>query len=562
MFENRRQSLETKKVATTSGNTKNVLPNAFVNAGLKESARTLSNNGSEKFSTTGYPFTDQFTLLGTYKKPRNFSKIAKDCELLWSVDKRKCVMFNCYIRLITRQVSLFDGSKTELSQRGGELKHEGIMRMIWLHQKDEAAFWKNIGLFVSMGSWQDIIKMLQYDLTHHDWSGRVLNWDKFGKLILSALSNENTSELLKKYLPQIKATSVCKTVDAEADNMVAKWICSLLFGIKGENTGKTYKMYRKMKSSGTAHEFQQLISQQKFNLLDFNKIHGRALNLMVRSKFLKNQGLEQKYAEFIGNPETKNVKYTGFVHELFETLAPQLSQLDVNRRETINKQFATLVKKGGESEITKFIVVRDTSGSMGSTCTGTKMSCYNVAKALALYFSEFLSGKFADSWIEFNSSAKLNSWTGNSPIEKWYNDHSGYVGGTNFQSVIKLFCDVKNQGVSEEDFPTGILCISDSEFNPTSLGKTNVDTALDTLKNAGFSDEYVSNFKIVLWNLQNNYYGSNSGKKFETYGDVQNVFYYSGFSASTIGFLTGKIETASELVEAALAQEILEMIEV
>lgn len=560
MFNSKKTTLGTTPKTTASA--KNVLSNPFVNAGLKKGAQTLSGNGALKFETSGDVFTDQFTFLGTYKVPRSFKDIEADCEKLWAEDKRKAVMFTFYIRLITRQVSLFDGSKTEVSQKGAELKHEGIMRMIWLHQKDQASFWKNIGLFVSCGSWQDVIKMLQYDLTFHGWEGRVLNWEKFGKLILSGLSNENTSELLKKYLPQIKANSACKTVDAQADTMIAKWICSLAFGAKSENSGKNYKAYRKLKSTGTAHEFQQLISQRKFDLLDFNKIHGRALWLMSKSKFLKNQGLEQKYAEFIGNPETKDVKYTGFVHELFETLAPQLSQLDVNRRETINKQFATLVKKGGESEITKFIVVRDTSGSMGSTCTGTKMSCYNVAKALALYFSEFLSGKFADSWIEFNSSAKLNSWIGNSPIEKWYNEHSGYVGGTNFQSVIKLFCDIKNQGVSEEDFPTGILCISDSEFNPTSLGKTNVDTALDTLKNAGFSDEYVSNFKIVLWNLQNNYYGSNSGKKFETYGDVQNVFYYSGFSASTIGFLTGKIETASELVEAALAQEILEMIEV
>ena len=561
MFEARKESLGTKSTAT-SGNSKNVLPNAFVNAGMKKGAETLSGNGALKYSTTGDAFTDQFSFLGSYKKPRTFAEIEKDCELLWSIDKRKAVMFNSYLRLITRQVSLFDGNKTETSQRGAELKHEGIMRMIWLHQKDQNIFWKNVGLFVSMGSWNDIIKMLQYDLVFHSWEGRVLNWDKFGKLILSALSNENTSELLKKYLPQIKASSACKTVDAQADTMIAKWICSLLFGTKGENTGKTYKMYRKMKSSGTAHEFQKLISQGKFNLLDFNTIHGRALMLMTKSKFLKNQGLEAKYAEWITKPETKDVKYTGFIHELFEGIPTQLAQLDVNRRETINKQFATLVKKGGESEITKFIVVRDTSGSMGSTCTGTNMTCYNVAKALALYFSEFLSGKFADSWIEFNNTAKMHNWTGNSPIEKWYNDNSGYVGGTNFQSVIKLFCDIRSQGVSEADFPSGILCVSDAEFNPTSLGKTNVDTALDSLRNAGFSDEYVTNFKIVLWNLQSKAYGSTTGKKFETFGNVLNVFYYSGFSAATIAFLTGKIETASELIESALAQEILQMIEV
>lgn len=562
MFNQKKQTLGKVTTKTSGGNTKNVLPNAFVNAGLKKGAETLSGNGALKYSSSGDAFIDQFSFLGSYKKPRTFAEIEKDCEILWTMDKRKCVMFNFYIRLITRKVNLFDGSTTEISQKGAELKHEGIMRMIWLHQKDENMFWTNIGLFVSVGSWQDIIKMLQTDLIYHGWENRILNWDKFGKLILSGLNNEHTSELLKKYLPQIKANSACTTVEAQADTMIAKWICSLLFGTKGENSGKTYKAYRKMKTSGTAHEWQKLISQGKHALIDFNTIHGRALNLMARSKYLDNQGLKAKYEAWITKPETKDVKYTGYVHELFESLPGQLSSLVVSRRETINKQFDTLVKKGGESEITKFIVVRDTSGSMGSTCTGTKMTCYDIGKALALYFSEFLTGAFSKNWIEFNSSAKMHTWNGNTPIEKWYNDRSSFVGGTNFQSAINLFCQIKKQGVAETDFPSGVLCISDSEFNPGQLGKTNVETALITLRNAGFSEEYVSNFKIVLWNLQSSYYGSNTGKKFETHGDVPNVFYYSGFSASTISFLTGKIETASELVEAALQQEILQMIEI
>jgi hypothetical protein len=156
----------------------------------------------------------------------------------------------------------------------------------------------------------------------------------------------------------------------------------------------------------------------------------------------------------------------------------------------------------------------------------------------------------------------MHQWNGNSPIEKWFNDRSSYVGGTNFQSVINLFCSIKKQGVAETDFPKGILCISDSEFNPAQLGKTNVETALQTLRAAGFSEDYVSNFVIVLWNLQSSYYGSNTGKKFETHGDVKNVFYFSGYSAATVSFLTTEIETASELFNAAMNQEILNMIEI
>ena len=58
--------------------------------------------------------------------------------------------------------------------------------------------------------------------------------------------------------------------------------------------------------------------------------------------------------------------------------------------------------------------------------------------------------------------------------------------------------EIKEQGVPEKDFPTGILCVSDDEFNPATLNKTNVDAFRDGLRNAGFSDEYVENFKIVF----------------------------------------------------------------
>jgi len=548
MFNSKQKQLFSGNKQTTS---------AFVNAGLKKSAVVSSENGAKKYSTTGNPFVDQFGKLGSYKAPRSFSDIEKDCELLWASNKKLTVLFIFYIRMINRIVQFWNGTKTNVPQKGGELKHEGIFRMIWLHFKDPKIFWSNIDIFIAAGSWKDIITMLSYDLQYNGWNNRKLDWEKFGNLILSGLENKNTSELLKKYLPQIKSNNQCKTLESQADNLIAKWICSLLYGNKGEESGHTYKKYRKLKTSGTAHEWQQLISQRKFDRIDFGKIHGRALNLLVRSKFLFNQGLSEKYATWIEKPETE-VKFTGFVHELFNKLPFQLSDLDKNSQITINKQFKTLVDKGGEQKQTSLIVVRDTSGSMSSLATGTTMSCYNVAKALALYFSEFLTGSFSNVWIEFNSTAQMHTWKGNNPLEKWYNDKSSYVGSTNFQSVIKLLCNIKSQGIPESDFPSGILCISDSEFNPTQLGQTNVKTALNTLRNAGFSKEYVDNFVIVLWNLQS----YNRGNKFETYGDVKNVFYFSGYSASVISFLTNKIKTAYELFEEAMDQELLNVIEV
>lgn len=566
MFNSKQKRLFTTESKETS---------AFVKAGLKKDAVTISGNGAKKFYTTGLPFVDQFTKLGTYKVPRSFEDITNDCEILWATDKVKAVYFIFYIRMITRIVTFFNGTSTKVSQKGAELKHEGIMRMIWLYFKAPEIFWNNIGIFVSVGSWKDIIMMLSYDLQYNGWKNRKLDWDKFANLIMTSLENKNTCELLKKFLPKAEMSSKKETnennLHKQADVLIGKFLIGKLYpeyiGADAMTKAKYYRMYRKLKSNGTAHEWQQLISKKKFDRIDFNKIHGRALSLLVRGKFLDNSGLRSKYETWIAKPETTNVKYTGFVHEPFSVCSKYetLIQMPVAERDTINKQFDTLVNKGGEKKNSKTIIVLDTSGSMDEKAIGTDMSSRAIGKALALYFSEFLTGKFANAWIEFNSDAKMHIWQGKTPLEKWYNDKSSCVGSTNFQSVIKLFVDLKKQGVSESDFPNVIICISDGEFDPTySLSKTNVEVALESLRKGGFSENYVRDFVIVLWNIPNEYYSKNrkTTVKFETYGDVPNVFYFSGYSAATVSFLSNDIKTASELFEEAMKQEAIQMIEI
>lgn len=556
MFTNKQSTLQPKKAQAKSQTS--ATTNAFINAGMKNQAETLSGNGALKYKTTGNVFTDQFGKVGEYKKPRDFKTISADCELQWANDKLTTVKFMHYLRTIPRIVDLGASKKTSTPQAGAELKHEAIFRMIWLAIKAPETFKKNLQLFIALGSWKDVITMLSYDLQWNGWDGRVLDWGYIGRFILSGLEDKGQNNLIKKFLPNANNTSQSKTLSAQADRLIARWICSLVFG-KSENPGDNFAKYRRLKTSGTAHEWQKLISQKKFDRIDFNSIHGRALHLLVKSKFLKNQNLSDKYNAWISKPETE-AKFTGFVNELFANL-PDRYRLDASRRDTINKQFETLIKKGGESEITPLIVVRDTSGSMSSTAVGTNMSSGDIAKAIALYFSYFLKGAFQDCWIEFNHDAQMHRWNGNTPLDKWYNDTASYVGNTNFQKVIQMFCKLKLQGIPEDQFPKGILCISDGEFDSSSLGETNVQTARKSLAQAGFSKEYVDNFVIALWNIPNGYYGAKSGTKFETFGDTNNVFYFSGYSASVVKFLTSKIKNTFELFDAAMDQEVLNLIQ-
>jgi len=537
--------------------------NSFLNAGMRKSAKVRSGNDAMKFNSTGNEFVDQFGQVGRYKEPRKYLEIEKDMAILWGLNPLVTIMFTIYIRMITRIVSLFDNLKTKEVQKGAGLKHEGILRMLWIAINHEDSFWKNIHIFISVGSWKDIIVMLQYDLIFHGWNGKVLNWDKFGRLILVGLENPNTNNLIKKYLPQIKAHSKCTTVESQADNMIAKYICSLLFGGKTpDEKHYNYVKYRKLKVSGTAHSWQQLISQGRMLEIDFNTIHGRALSQLVSSKFLANNGLEAKYETWIS---TKPVaKFTGYVYELASKIVGNIKKYQID---TINAQYKQLLEKAGKVNA-NFIVVKDTSGSMNSIAIGTNMSSYHIAKSLSIFFGNLIQGWFHNHYIDFSTTAYLRKIQGVNFYDHWITENRVESANTNFEAVANLFVQVYESGVPESEFPTGIILISDGEFDRTKMyDTTNIKAFKHRLLFAGLSPKFVEDFKFVFWDIRNEFYGRNQKVKFETYGPAKNVFYFSGFDGSVITFLLGtegksaKIpSTADELFNAALDQEIIQMI--
>lgn len=555
-----------KKVSNLLSKSTDNNANAFIKEGMKASHETTSGNGALKYSTSGNDFVDDFASIAKYKEPRSYEEVAKTMQLLYSIDKVKAVKMAIFIRLITRksQVMKDKGVETlEEVQRGQGLKNEGIMRMLWLALNHSNVFKVNLPLFIAAGSWKDVITMMNLDLQFHGWKDKKLDWTFFGKVIKAGLLNPGTSQLVRKYLPTIRTDAKCRTLESQADTLIGRWLAKQFF--PEDEKFVAYKKYRQLKSKGTAHKWQQLISKQMYNELNFDSIAGRALAQLVGSKFLKNHGLEAKYSEWI---KAKPVaKFTGFVFELFKPLGNgySLRHIEDYKEATINAQFAQLVKTGKEGINTNsgLLVVRDTSCSMTSQAVGCPMSSYDVAKSMALYFSEFLTGPFANSFAEFANTCTLQQWKGHTPVDKYLNDRCEAYGGTNFQSVIDLFIRLKNQGVPEKDFPTGILCVSDGEFNRCGTNtSTNFQTAIRKLRKAGFSKEYVDNFKIILWDIPNSYYGK-SETKFEDFADAPNFFYLSGYDPSSVAFIMEGKEckvtprNAAELMETALDQELL-----
>lgn len=540
--------------------------NAFVKAGLKKSNETMSGNGAKKYSTSNNVFVDQFAAIANFKEPRKYEDISFDMYKLWSVNPLNCVKLALYIRMITRDTQVnVPGKETETieGQKGQGLKHEGIMRMMWLALNHKSTFEANLPYFIAAGSWKDIFTMMAMDLEYHGRKFKRLDWNFLKNVILAGLANPNTSELVKKYLPTIKSASECTTIEAQSRTVIGKFIAEALYGTpKEQGDYAPYRRYRKMKSSGTAHKWQQVITLKKLIELDFSTVHGRALSLMVGSKFLKNQGLTEKYHQWISTKQT--AKYTGFVFELFEPFGAYAEAIPDYQELTINAQFNELIEKArGNEMVSSLLVVRDISGSMGSQAVGTKMTSGNIGKAFALYFSSLLTGAFANNYAVFSDKCELRQWTGTTASEKWRNDNENfYSSNTNLQSVAAFFVDLKKQGIPDGEFPSGCLIISDGEFDSVSGNKTNFEEFRIRLLRGGFSQEFVDNFKLIVWDLPNRYY-TNSKPKFEDFADAPNNFYLSGYDPSAIAFILGTNKfkpsprNAQELFLAAMDQDLL-----
>ena len=105
--------------------------NIFEKEKFAREHHTLSENGSDKYTTTGNPFLDDFAKLSLYKAPRDVDDIFATMDSLWSHDPLRTLQMTVFLRLITRKTVLFTGQKLS-TQRGQGLKHEFLGRILWL----------------------------------------------------------------------------------------------------------------------------------------------------------------------------------------------------------------------------------------------------------------------------------------------------------------------------------------------------------------------------------------------------------------------------------------------
>ena len=546
--------------------------NAFINA-VNYKSTTYGENGAKTYVSTGSAIVDQFGKAGNFRG-RPIAEVFADQAQIWAENAEAALRFPFYLRMITRKVKVNADNETDKVQNGQGARDESFKRLLWIAKEHIEAFNNNIWALPLVGSWKDLWTLMFYDINE---ATNVVNRKTIYEIIAQGLLCDTHVDLVKKYMPRIKSQSKCKTPWTKITNSLAKEFA--------EHMGLTYKEYNKLKTSGNGHDFQKLICSRNYDALNWSHIPGRALNLLVTSKFLSNHNLKDEYTKWIMAQPV--AKFTGYVFELARKLREARGSrgyyggsknIPIEVKHTLDAQFKGLVDKArADGKITENVwCCLDTSGSMSRQAEGIKdITCEDIASSLALFFADLNTGPFHNKVIMFDNVSYPYDMKGESFCDRIMNLPSVGCGGTNFQSAVDEIIKIRREHpeIPLEQYPTTILVVSDMQFNPVSYGwgsrrtePTNYEYSVRSLKTV-FPSDFVDNMKWIWWDC-----ASRRTQDFAATTQDSGCYFFSGFDGSIISMLmnedavkdevTGEVRrpTAEELVAKALNQEILSYI--
>lgn len=221
---------------------------------------------------------------------------------------------------------------------------------------------------------------------------------------------------------------------------------------------------------------------REFETIKYEQVPSQAFQ-KYKKAFRKRD--EVRFAEFI----TKVIK--GEVKVNSSTLFPYQLYQSYSRNESvsdIDAQWKNLPDYVGEGS---FLPMCDTSGSM----SGLPM---DISISLGVYLSERNKSAFKDAFLTFSRKPELQYLKGTVTQRFAQLHRADWEMDTNLTAAFELILNkaVEN-GLPQSDMPDTILIISDMEFNPAWMGKTNYETIQMMYENAGYVMP-----KIAFWNVK------------------------------------------------------------
>lgn len=342
--------------------------------------------------------------------------------------------------------------------------------------------------------------------------------------------------LLAKWMPSINTSSV------ETREKAKKFV---------KRFGMSEKSYRKMLSELRKYldVIEKNMSSGQWSEINYNTVPSRA-NLLYKDAFLRHDNIRrQEYLDSLKKGEAKINAGTLFPHDIVHKCCHN------SYDETVEQLWNNLpdyVKGNGNT-----MVVADGSGSMHCTIGDSKVTAWEVAHALAIYFAQRSSGVFKNRYITFSSDPKfVNLRSGaslreNISVARRNSDCSN----TNIEAVFNLILETAiRSGAKQEDIPNNILIISDMEFDAATSGgyyyrfASPSETLFENIRRRWEKAGYKLP-RLVFWNVN-----SRTGSIPVTENEL-GVALVSGFSPAICNIvLSGELDPYEALVEALMVK--------
>lgn len=354
---------------------------------------------------------------------------------------------------------------------------------------------------------------------------------QLAKDILAAKRNDSIS-LLAKWMPSVNTSS-------DKTRRMARDLANSL--------GLTERQYRKILSElrSKLNITEKMMSAKQWQDINYEAVPSQA-NLLYKDAFLRHdEARRNKYLESLQKGEKKINAATLFPHDVVHkygwgsTLDKAVEQLWNNLPDYVQGNGSTMV-------------VADGSGSMCCNIGDTRVTAWEVAHALAIYFAQHSKGPYKNRYITFSSSPKFVSLDGRTLLDniRIARNHCEMT-NTNIEAVFDLILDTAiRTNCKQEDIPQNILILSDMEFDTATSGrrdfaspsKTLFDTIRRRWENAGYKIP-----RLVFWNIC-----SRTGAIPMKENDL-GVALVSGFSPSVCKMvLTNELDPFKALLETIL----------
>lgn len=396
---------------------------------------TLSNavqfteNGAAGYVTTGKNIVDMFFKISSYRNMPE-SAIKADFAKVYAENPDLAVKFAFYVGDIREGLGERRAFKAMIEWLSTVENFDKLIKYIPEYNRFDS-------LFVLRGTALEtqMVKVIKQQLVS----------DK----------NDEHPSLLAKWMPSIN-TSSPKTKE------LGRWFATQL--------DMTERQYRKT-LSGIRQKLELVESKMcanEWNSVNYEHVPSKA-NLNYKDAFLKHdETRRRKFLEKVLKGEAKINSGVNFPHDVVHKYGRCPSRKD----DAIEALWANL-KNTLTDAASNIMVVRDGSGSMTSTISGTSISALEVATALAVYFSERQTGEFQNKFITFSSRpefvdlSKCKTLFEKLRVCNSYNDCSN----TNIEATFDLVLKTAIQNnLKQEEIPT-LLIVSDMEFDQaTSLG--------------------------------------------------------------------------------------------